>query len=231
MYIVIGDRVDVFSNVGDSVGQLPFPEGLNLDGNSAIGKSQLSAQHVTGDPSASNGWCLNVLTAVPRKRGNEQKWLTDVKRYPIDAATVGFFLQWLCAEPQRSIFRFCGTALTPDREIGSDIEELQAQLPPVEDIQEEVYSRGGTVVLTAHFTQSSQGQLTVSLMTVAGTEALQLQMRTDHSLADLLHRVGNAPRYEHNHVVIALSDGRPILSMSGITSLAEVLASLQHSQV
>lgn len=163
---------------------------------------------------------------VSRQLNGEWKdsWESSLDYFPVDDATAGFLIQWLSAEPQRSIFRFCGVATATADSINNSIEALQEELPSVEALGENCCEiQGAHVILTAHFSRHTQEHVNISLLTMDGTEALTIQVSIHDTLADLLHHVGHLSQFDGKNVSVVLADGRSLLSMSGITTLATLL--------
>lgn len=52
-------------------------------------------------------------------------------------------------------------------------------------------------------------------------------MSMHDSVADLLHHVGHLSQFDEENVAIVLADGRSLLSMSSITTLATLLEPLE----
>lgn len=158
-FIVLGGRVTICENIGSNIFQFPLVEKARSSRDNFIAKTQLVLERPVEGTSTTTCMSLSMAYATAsRSQGRKingpqtrsqvdgeqtETWQSWLDHFPVDDATAGFLIQWLSAEPQRSIFRFCGVATATADSIDGSIEMLQEELPSVEALGENCFEIQG----------------------------------------------------------------------------------------
>jgi hypothetical protein len=187
-----------------------------------LGRSQLIGEHQ--DPLDETtpivAWNLKLIYS-----SKESHWSTNSIIYPVDFDQASDFRRWLSMEPHKRMFGFCGATATKAHEMVVHTMFATLIRRPVLESQDDFDFQQQSLVLTAHISDGSEGQLLIPLTSIGGRRVLELRVEKSDTIADLRHMVAMHPMCLSSQVHIVLPSGRALNNMNGMSTLDTLVES------